>query len=137
MPLKPSHRRIDLAVSGPLQVGTHQQSLLRRVGPGRHPDHAVAKVLYPVQPFGIPRSHPHRRITGKSALRSGRLHAAHNLIRRKLVAPSEKQLRLLYARVPADRTLRPRRPTTQQFSSSAMCTKEEARGVTRTALAPG
>ena len=35
MLLKPSHRRIEPAVSSPLQVGTHQQSLLQRVGPGR------------------------------------------------------------------------------------------------------
>ena len=53
VPLRPSHRRIDPAVSGPLQVSTHQQSLLRRVGPGRHPYHAVAMVLHRVQHFGI------------------------------------------------------------------------------------
>ena len=120
VPLKPSHRRIDPAVSGPLQVGIHQQSLLQRVGPGRHPDHAVAMVLHPRQPLGIPRSHPHRRITGGSALRSGRLHAAHNLLRRKLVAPSEKHLRVLDARVRADRTLRPRHPTRQQVCPAVL-----------------
>ena len=46
--LKPIHRRIYPAISGPLQVGTNQQSLLHRVGPGRHPDHAVAIVIHPV-----------------------------------------------------------------------------------------
>ena len=46
--LKPSHCRIDPVVSGPLQVGTHEQSLLQRVGPARHPDHAVAMVPHPV-----------------------------------------------------------------------------------------
>ena len=44
--LKPSRRCVDPAVSGPLQGGTHQQSLLHRVGPGRHPDHAVTMVLH-------------------------------------------------------------------------------------------
>ena len=45
MPVKPSHRRIDPAVSGPFQVGTHPQSLPQRVGSGRHPGQAVATVL--------------------------------------------------------------------------------------------
>ena len=48
VPLKPSLRRVDLVVSGRLQVGAHQQSLLQKVGPGRHPNHAVAMVLHPV-----------------------------------------------------------------------------------------
>ena len=51
VPFKPSHHCIDPAVSGSLRVGTHQQSLLQRVVPGRHTDHAVAIVLYPVQPL--------------------------------------------------------------------------------------
>ena len=78
LPLKPSHRRIDPVVSGPLQVGTHQQSLLQSVGPGRHPDHAVAMVFHSVQSFGIQRSHPQRRIEGVSAL-SGRLEDSRSL----------------------------------------------------------
>ena len=109
--LKPSHRCIDPAVSGLLQVDIHQQSLLQTVGPGQHPDHAVAMLRHPVQSFGIQRSHPHRRITGGSAFPSGILYVAHNLLRRKLVAPSEKHLRLLDASVRADRTPRPRHPT--------------------------
>ena len=90
VPLKPSHRRIDPAVSDSLQVGTHQQSLFQRFSAGRHPDHAVAMALHPVQPFGIHPSHPRPLIEGGSALRSGRLNLAHNLIRQKVVAPCEK-----------------------------------------------
>ena len=141
VPLKPSHRRIDPAVSGPLQVGTHQQSLLQRVSPGRHPDHAMGMVLHPVQPFGIPLSHPHRRITGWSALRSGRLHPAHNLLRRKLSLPAKSTsvyLTLACAQTgPSDRVNQRDSRYAQQFSSPAMCPIGEARGVTRTALAPG
>ena len=120
VPLKPTHRRIDPAVSGPLQVGTHQQSLLQRVSPGRHPDHAVAMVFHPVPPFGIQRRHPHRRITGGFAFHGSRLHAARNRLRQKLFAPSEKHLGVLDARVRADRTLRPRHPTRQLVSPAVL-----------------
>ena len=113
-------RCMDPAVSGPLQVGTHQQSLFHRAGVARQPDHAVAMVLHPVQPFGIQRSQPQRRIAGGSAIRSGRLHAARNFLRRKRVAPNERHLRVLDARVPADRTPRPRHPRRQQISPSLL-----------------
>ena len=118
--LKPIHRWIDAAVSGPFQVGTHQQSLLQRVGPTRHPDHAAAMVLHPVQPFGIKRTHPRCRIERGSTLRRGRLHAAHNLLRWKLVAPTEKHLRVLDARVHSDRIPRPRHLTRQQVSPAVL-----------------
>ena len=89
MPLKPRHRRIDPGVFSLFQVGIHQQSLIQRVTPGRHPDHAVTMVFDRLQPFGIHRRYPRRRLEGGSALRSDRMDAAHNLLRWKRVAPSE------------------------------------------------
>lgn len=50
---------------GHLQVGKYQQSLLQRLGPGRHLNHVVAMVFHPVQPFGFQRSHPQHRIQGE------------------------------------------------------------------------
>ena len=117
VPLKPSHRCIDLAASSPLQMGTYQQSFLQRVGPGRHPDHAMAMAFHPRQPFVIRRSHPHPGTEGGSVFRSGCLHAAHNIFRLKLVVPSKMCLRVLDAQVHADRIPRPASPySTAGFS---------------------
>ena len=138
VPITPSHRRTDLAVSGPLQVGKHQRSLFQNVGPVRHPGHAVATVLHPVQPFGIQGTHPRGPFADVSAFHNGRLHAVHNLLRRKLVAPNVTYPRVIDAWVPADRVARVRHPTRRRafraISSQSMCTIGETRGFALTPL---
>ena len=86
---------------------------------------------------GIQRSQPQRRIEGGSAPRSGPFHAAHNILRRTIVALGEKHPR--DSRVdwtPGRGTHRDSR-FPQQFSSPVMCTIGEPRGFARTALVPG
>ena len=119
VPLKPSHRCIDTAVSGPLQVGTPAvDSSESRPHPaprsrGGHGAPPGTTLRNPVKQSPTP-------YRGRSALRSGRLHA----LRRKLVAPSEKHLRVLDARVHADRTPRPRHPTRQQVSPAVIIARD-------------
>ena len=141
VPLKPSNRGIDPAVSGPLQVGTHQQSLLQRVGPGRHPDHAVAVVLHAVQPFGIPRVIPIAvsRVGPPSAAAACTPRTTSFVGNLSFPAKSTSvYLTLSRAQIgPSDRVTQRDSRYAQQFSSPAMCTIGEARGFARTALAHG
>ena len=78
----------------------------------------------PVTPLRNPAKPPPPRIKGGSTLRSGHLHAANNLLCRKLVAPSEKHLRVLDTRVHAYRSLQLRPPTRQQVSSAVLIARD-------------
>ena len=120
VPLKPSHRRIDPAVSGPLQVGASSESRPRPAprSRGNHGAPPGIALRNPAKPPPTP-----YRVWVRPPQR--RLHAAHNLFRRKLVAPSSTSAYLTLACTqtgPPGRVTQRGSRSPQQFSSPGRCT---------------
>lgn len=122
-PLKPSHCCIDPAVSGPLQLGTHQQSFLQKLDLGRNPDHTVAMVFHPVQPFGNLAKPPPTPYPGLACLPRRPPERRDHDVGRKLNASSKSHLCVLDVFMHAHPTFGSRHPTRQQVSPAVIVSK--------------